>query len=109
MSVNTKNSTRKPPRKFGAAKPKNRDSKRQSMLSTRRVGPFKYDLKEILEKSSLEPSVQSSFLASLIAKASRTSIKDAKLYAKDFVSEEGLTEEEFSRISRLLDRYSKYR
>ncbi len=109
MSVNTKNSTRKPPRKFGAAKTKNRDSKRQSMLSTRRIGPFRYDLREILEKSTLDPSVQSSFLASLIAKASRTSIKDAKIYAKDFVSEEGLTEEEYSRISRLLDRYSKYR
>jgi len=109
LSINTKNSTRKPPRKFGASKPKNRDSKRQSMLSNRRIGPFKYDIKEILEKSSLDPSIQSSFLASLIAKASRTSIKDAKIYVKEFVSEEGLTDEEYSRISRLLDRYSKYR
>ncbi len=109
MSVNTKNSTRRPPRKFSPAKPKNRDSKRQSMLSNRRIGPFKYDMKEILEKSAMDPSVQNSFLASLIAKASRTSIKDAKIYAKDFISAEGLTEEEYSRVSRLLDRYSKYR
>ncbi len=109
MSVNTKNTTRRAPRKFGNAKPKSRDSKRQSMLSTKRVGPFKYDMKEILEKSAMEAATASSFLASLIAKASRTSIKDAKLYAKEFVSPEGLTEEEYSKISRLLDRYSKYR
>lgn len=109
LSVNTKNSTRKPPRRFSSSKPKNRDSKRQPMLTTRRVGPFKYDMKEILEKSSMEPSTQSSFLASLIAKATRTSIKDAKMYARDFIGEEGLSEEEYSRVSRLLDRYSKYR
>ncbi len=85
------------------------DGEYQYTLSTRRIGPFRYDLREILEKSTLDPSVQSSFLASLIAKASRTSIKDSKIYAREFVNEEGLTEEDYSRIISLLDRYSKYR
>lgn len=109
MSVNTKNTTRRAPRKFGPSKSKSRDNKRQSMLSTKRIGPFKYDMKEILQNSAMEESTASSFLASLIAKASRTSIKDAKLYAKEFISPEGLSEEEYSKVSRLLDRYSKYR
>ncbi|HIJ00963.1 MAG: hypothetical protein PWQ88_336 [Candidatus Methanomethylophilaceae archaeon] len=79
------------------------------MLSTSRIGPFKYDVKAILDKSAMEPSTASSFLATLIAKASRNSIKEAKIFAKEFVGEGNLSEEEYAKLSRLLDRYSKYR
>ena len=50
-------------------------TKRQAMLNTHRINPFKYDMNEILEASSMDPSKASSFLASVIAKASRVSTK----------------------------------
>ena len=52
-------------------------TKRQAMLNTHRINPFKYDVNEILDASSMDPSTASSFLASVIAKASRVSTKDA--------------------------------
>lgn len=84
-------------------------SKRQSMLNTHKVAPFKYDMNEVLSQSSMDPVMASSFLASVIAKASRISTRDAKDYAKTFVDEGNLTKDEYDKISKLLDRYSKYR
>lgn len=96
--------------KRGGQGQKPRDaSKRQSMLNTHKVAPFKYDMNEILSQSSMDPVMASSFLASVIAKASRISTRDAKDYAKTFVDEGNLTKEEYDRICRLMDRYSKYR
>ena len=57
----------------------------------------------------MDPVMASSFLASVIAKASRISTRDAKDYAKTFVDEGNLTKDEYDRICRLMDRYSKYR
>lgn len=84
-------------------------SKRQPMLNTHKIAPFKYDMNEILSQSSMDPVMASSFLASVIAKASRISTRDAKDYAKTFVDEGNLTKDEYDRICRLMDRYSKYR
>lgn len=83
--------------------------KRQAMLNTHRINPFKYDMNEILEISSMDPSKASSFLASVIAKASRVSIKDAKDFVKTFLGSGDLTKEEHDRICKLLDRYSRWR
>lgn len=92
------------------AKLKNRESsKRQSMLNTNRMAPFKYDMNEILASTSMDASTASSFLASVVAKASRVSTRDAKDYAKTFVESGALTKEEYDRICRLMDRYSKFR
>jgi len=84
-------------------------SKRQSMLNTNRMAPFKYDMNEILSSSSMDASVASSFLASIVAKASRVSTKEAKEFAKTFVDSGALSKEEYDRICRLMDRYSKFR
>lgn len=82
---------------------------RQPMLNTHRIAPFKYDMNEILSSSSMDPSMAASFLATVIAKASRISSKEAKDCAKAFLDDGNLTKDEYDRISRLLDRYSKYR
>ena len=79
------------------------------MLNTRRINPFKYDMNEILGNSSMDPSKASSFLASVIAKSSRVSTKDAKDFVKTFLDSGDLTKEEYDKIIRLLDRYSKFR
>ena len=66
-------------------------TKRQAMLNTHRINPFKYDMNEI------------------IAKASRVSTKDAKDFVKTFLDSGDLTKDEFDRICKLLDRYSRWR
>lgn len=84
-------------------------SKRQSMLNTQKLAPFKYDMNEILSASAMDPSKASSFLATVIAKGSRVSTKDAKDFAKTFLESGDLTKDEFDKIGRLMDKYSKYR
>ena len=70
---------------------------------------FKYDMNEILASTSMDASKASAFLASVIAKASRVSTKDAKEYIRGFMESGDLTKEENDRICKLLDKYSKYR
>ncbi|MDR0887735.1 MAG: hypothetical protein LBM39_00910 [Candidatus Methanoplasma sp.] len=98
----------KPPQK--RSRPKTKETaKRQSMLNTHRIAPFKYDMNEILAASAMDPAKASSFLASVIAKASRVSTKEAREFVKTFLESGDLTKDEFDRISRLMDKYSKYR
>jgi hypothetical protein len=84
-------------------------TKKQSMLNTHKLAPFKYDMNEILSASRMDPAKASSFLASVIAKASRISTKEAKEFAKTFLDAGDLTKEEYDKICKLLDRYSKFR
>ena len=84
-------------------------TRRQAMLNTHRINPFKYDMNQILEASSMDPAKASSFLASVIAKASRVSTKDAKDFVKTFLEAGDLTKEEHDKICKLLDRYSRWR
>ena len=79
------------------------------MLNTQKLAPFKYDMNEVLSASAMDPAKASSFLATIIAKASRVSTKDAKEFAKTFLESGDLTKEEFDKIGRLMDKYSKYR
>ncbi len=103
----------KKPNQQSAAKkprPKNKEStKRQPMLNTHKLAPFKYDMNEVLSSTSLDASKASSFLASIIAKASRQSTRDAKDFVKTFLEAGDLTKEEHDKILKLLDKYSKYR
>ncbi len=84
-------------------------TKKQPMLNTHKLAPFKYDMNEILSASRMDPAKASSFLASVIAKASRISTKAAKEFAKTFLDSDDLTKEEYDKICKLLDRYSKFR
>jgi len=79
------------------------------MLNTQKLAPFKYDMNEVLSASAMDPAKSSAFLASVIAKASRVSTRDAKDYIKTFLDAGDLTKDEFDKISRLMDKYSKYR
>ncbi len=84
-------------------------TKRQSMLNTHKLAPFKYDMNEILASTQMDEAKASAFLASLIAKASRVSTKEAKEFARTYLDSGDLTKEEFDKISKLMDKYSKYR
>lgn len=92
------------------AKPKTKEAtKRQPMLNTHKLAPFKYDMNEILSASQMDEAKASAFLASVIAKASRVSTREAKDFAKTFMDAGDLSKDEFDKIGRLLDKYSKYR
>ena len=79
------------------------------MLNTHKLAPFKYDMNEILSTTQMDASKASSFLASVIAKASRQSTRDAKDFIKTYLDEGEITKEEHDRFCKLLDKYSKYR
>ena len=92
------------------SKPKTKEAtKKQSMLNTHKLAPFKYDMNEILAASQMDEAKASAFLASLIAKASRLSTREAKDFARTYLDSGDLSKEEFDRICRLMDKYSKYR
>jgi hypothetical protein len=79
------------------------------MLNMSALPYFKYDLKNLLEKSKMEDNIKNSFVATLISKASRQSIMDAKDYVKEKCGE-GMVEEDFLKpLLNLLDRFTKYR
>ena len=79
------------------------------MLNMSALPYFKYDLKNLLEKSKMEDNVKNSFIATLISKASRMSIAEAKDYVKE-KSDEGVFEEDLLRpLLSLLDRFGKFR
>ena len=91
-------------------KAKSKDAvKRQSMLNTHKLNPFKYDMNELLDATSMDDAKASAFLASVIAKASRVSTKDAKEFIRGFVDSGDLTKEDTDKMCRLLDKYSKFR
>ncbi|AGI47279.1 hypothetical protein TALC_00269 [Thermoplasmatales archaeon BRNA1] len=97
--------------RHGKAAPgaKKQFASRQPMLSMHKVTPFKYDMNQILMTSSMDPSMASGFLATIVAKASRVSIKDAKEYIGTFLEAGNITKDEHDKFCKLLDRYSKYR
>ena len=66
-------------------------------------------MNQILDASAMDPAKASSFLASVIAKASRVSTKDAKDFVRTFQDAGDLTKDEVDKISKLLDKYSRYR
>ncbi len=91
-------------------RPKNKEAtKKQSMLNTHKLAPFKYDMNEILSSTAMDASKASSFLASVIAKSSRQSTREAKEFVRTFVESGDLTKEESDKICKLMDRYSKFR
>lgn len=104
-----KSSPNRQNKKNNTGKPAREAFKKQPMLNTHKISPFKYDMNEVLSQSSMDPSMASGFLASVIAKASRISTKEAKDYARSFLDEGNLSKEEYDKICRLMDKYSKYR
>ena len=114
LAISYKNSTRSVVNGVPVAKkkpkPKTKEATRkQSMLNTHRIAPFKYDMNEIISASAMDEATASSFLASVIAKASRQSTREAKDYVREFIDNGNLTKDESDRICRLMDKYSKFR
>ncbi len=88
---------------------RSRTDKYESMLNMRRLDDFRYDATEILEDSPVDKHVWFPMLSSIIAKASRSSIKAAREYVQAKVDENILPPETGDALSRLLERYRKWR
>ena len=78
-------------------------------LDLRKLAYFKYDSKELFNSTDMDPKVWNPLLASIVTKASRMSIKEAKEYIRGLEDDEVLTKETGKALSRILDRYKKWR
>ena len=106
----TSNQRAKGPNSNRKGKPATREAvRKQPMLSMHKIQPFKYDMNEILNETSMDPAKASAFLATVVAKASRISLKDAKEYIAEVVEAGDLTKDEQVKFNNLLQKYSKYR
>ena len=106
----TSNQRAKGPNSNRKGKPATREAvRKQPMLSMHKIQPFKYDMNEILNETSMDPAKASAFLATVVAKASRISLKDAKEYIAEVVEAGDLTKDEQTKFNNLLQKYSKYR
>jgi hypothetical protein len=79
------------------------------MLDMRKADWFRYDAKEVLEYSGMDERTWAPMLTTIIAKASRTSIREAKEYIDQKVDEKVLPPDAANELMRLLDRYKKWR
>ena len=79
------------------------------MLNVKRERSFKFDVREVFEKSNVDPEAAKGILASMIAMGSKQSLA----IAKDFVrkkAEEGVIDQDVEKqLLRLLDVYSRRR
>jgi hypothetical protein len=82
---------------------------KEAMLNLRYIINFKYLLRQILAESSMDEDFKNAFLANLITKGSRVSLKEAKDYVKSLNSEGVIKDDTAGEILQLLDRNRKYR
>ena len=97
------------PRERGGYDRPAHNSDRKRMLDLRREGHFKYDLKDVLSRSSLPPEQMAAFVATIFSKGSRQSTIDAKEWVTQKLTENVITKPERDAINTLIDRYSRYR
>ncbi len=82
---------------------------RAPMLNMRRANDFRYDVRQVVAESEINEEVGPSFIAQVIAKASRIGIKDAKIFVRDFNERGECSKNVSDNICNLLDRYTRYR
>ena len=93
------------------AKGKMRSSEYQrvAMLDLHREVYFRYDVGEIFEEAGFSKDEARAYIANIVAKGSRISVKEAKDYTKSMQKNEKLTQDTCNKICLLLDKYKKYR
>lgn len=75
----------------------------------RKLGYFRYDVKEIFNSTGIDQKVWNPMLASIVTKASRLSIEEANVYLHELEDEGLLGKETVKALSQLLDRYKRWR
>ena len=78
-------------------------------LDLRKVNYFKYDAQEIFDSIEFDEKVWNSLIASLVTKASRVGIKEAKEYIYKMEDEDVLSQNVAKELMYLLDKYKRWR
>jgi hypothetical protein len=87
-----------------------RDSRqRERMLDKSKENYFKYDMEDLLKKGNVAEERRLSLTATIFAKGSRGTTEDAKVFAKEKLTEGLLTEPVYKQIINLIDGYSIWR
>jgi hypothetical protein len=89
-------------------RPSASDTTRVPMLNLRRINEFKYDLRDAMNNKEMDPNLMQSFLANIIAKASRNSIVEAKQYVRESQTNGVISKDLSDNICYVLDRYTKF-
>lgn len=104
MAVNRRGTTRAQMR--NRRRPK---YEKEAMLNLRNILSFKFLLREILADSSMNEDFTNAFIANVITKGSRVSLKEAKDYVKSLTAEGVMEKQTSDEVLHLLDRNRKYR
>ena len=96
-------------RNYGPPRRKSLNDGRLVRLNLRRVDEVKYELRRILGDSTTDEKFVQSFLATMIAKASRESMSAAKEYVREKCAEGMIDPEIEAKILKVMDRNTKYR
>jgi hypothetical protein len=107
-SVDLANNRRGPTRAHMRNK-RRHNYEKEAMLNLRNILSFKFLLREILEDSSMNEDFTNAFVANVITKGSRVSLKEAKDYVRSLTKEGVLEKQTSDEILQLLDRNRKYR
>ena len=83
--------------------------KRTPMINMHQEKHFRYGLKELFARHSLDPKVSDPLGGMIFAKGSRSSIEDAKDFVDEKVKEGVIKGEVANDIFDLLDRYGTWR
>lgn len=97
------------PKSYDKKRRKEPDYKKVPMLNLRSVISFKYYLREILEDSDMKEEYKNAFVANLVTRASRGSLREAKDYIGELVEKGAIDDDYGLKICDLLDRFRKYR
>jgi hypothetical protein len=103
--------TRRNQRQFPQRQNRHNNGERHLMkkLDLRKVNYFKYDAQEIFDTTKLDEKLWNSLIASIVAKASRVGIKEAKEYIRKMEDEDVLPNEIGKELNYLLDKYKRWR
>jgi hypothetical protein len=88
---------------------KENDQSLNKMLDLGKLNYFRYDAKEIFNYFKIDQKIWEPLLASIVTKASRLGIKDAKEYIMKLEEDDVLTKDIGRDLTRLLDKYKKWR
>lgn len=80
-----------------------------NMFDRRRLPYFLYDMKELLRGLKIEETIWAPLLSSIVAKASRISIKEAEEFILQKVADGTLPKEAEKPLLDLLNRYGRMR
>lgn len=99
----------KPPKHNQANRQTRESRQRERMLDQSKANYFRYELEDLLKKSTVPEEQQNALIQTLWAKGSRTSAQEAKVWLNDKVKEKLVDAATQQKILGIMDHYSTWR